>query len=216
MRSLPWPPVMLISDRRQAAPKTLEWVIAAALEGGIRWISLREKDLDPAERLSLLRRLLPRARAVGASIMVHDDVTAAVRLGLDGVHLPDAGNATQARAMLPEALIGQSWHGEYGSAKLNDPALDYLTLSPIFLTESKPGYGPALGPEALLKAARLTTKPLIGLGGIDRDRIAPCRDAGAAGVAVMGELMRSADPAGAAAGLVACFGAPGPQFKTGA
>jgi thiamine-phosphate pyrophosphorylase len=211
VRHLPWPPVLVITDRRQAEPRALEWVIAGVLEGGIRWISLREKDLDPAERLALLRRIQPLVSSAGALLMVHDDLDAAVRLGLDGVHLPDGGDAGLARALLPDALIGQSWHGEAGSAKLNDPVLDYLTLSPIFLTDSKPGYGPALGPEAIARATALTAKPLIGLGGITRDRIALCRDAGASGVAVMGEIMRASDPATLCAGLVACFGPAPPE-----
>ena len=216
MRCLPWPPLLLITDRRQAVAKTLEWVIEAALEGGSRWISLREKDLDPQARLVLLRRILPLATSAGASLMVHDDLAAAVRLGLDGVHLPDTGDPRQARELLPEALIGQSWHGELGASKLNDLALDYLTLSPIFLTESKPGYGPALGLGTLSRATTLTTKPLLALGGIDRDRIALCRGAGAAGVAVMGEIMRSRDPARTAAALVGRFGRPAQSDLSGA
>ncbi len=202
MRSLPQPALLLITDRRQAT-RPLDWVVAAALEGGIRWISLREKDLDPEARFDLLRRLQRLTTAAGAVLMVHDDVDAARRLGLDGVHLPESGDAAQARVLLPEALIGQSWHGDPGAAMIRDPTLDYLSLSPIFLTESKPGYGPALGPEGLQHAAILTKKPLIGLGGIDADKIAACRRAGAAGVAVMGEIMRAGDPSRAAAALVA-------------
>lgn len=206
MRSLPQPPLLLITDRRQAS-RPLDWVVAAALEGGIRWISLREKDLDPEARLDLLRRLQPLTHAASALLMVHEDLDAATRLHLDGVHLPEAGDAARARRLLPEALIGQSWHGEPDAAMLRDPALDYLSLSPIFLTESKPGYGPALGPDGLERAAMLTTKPLIALGGVDAERIVPCRASGAAGVAVMGEVMRAADPCRAAAELVARFAA---------
>lgn len=207
MRCLPQPPLLLITDRLQAGARPLEWVIAAALEGGIRWISVREKDLDPDERLDLLRRIRALTMATGARLMVHDDLAAAARLRLDGVHLPEHGDAARARALLPDGLIGQSWHGDSGAAMLGDPALDYLSLSPIFLTESKPGYGPALGPEGIERATRLTTKALIALGGIAGDKVGSCRDAGAAGVAVMGEVMRATDPARAAAALVARFAA---------
>jgi thiamine-phosphate pyrophosphorylase len=70
---------------------------------------------------------------------------------------------------------------------------DYVTLSPIFLTASKPGYGPALGVAAIGRAADLGI-PVIALGGVTADRLRPCIDAGAAGVAVMGEIMRSDEP----------------------
>ena len=71
---------------------------------------------------------------------------------------------------------------------------DYVTLSPIYLTDSKPGYGPALGIEAL-RAAAGHGIPVLALGGITVATAAACVAAGADGVAVMGEVMRADDPA---------------------
>ena len=78
---------------------------------------------------------------------------------------------------------------------------DYATLSPIFPSASKPGYGPALGVSrfaAVVAAARL---PVIALGGVDATNVASCIDAGAAGVAVMGGVMSATDVAALMAGL---------------
>jgi len=71
---------------------------------------------------------------------------------------------------------------------------DYVTVSPVFVTASKPGYGPALGLDALGKAARLCPGPVVALGGIDAANLGACLAAGARGIAVMGEVMRAADP----------------------
>jgi len=68
-----------------------------------------------------------------------------------------------------------------------------VTLSPIFPTASKPGYGPVLGVAAIGPAANLGIS-VIALGGVTADRVQSCLDAGAAGVAVMGEVMRSDQP----------------------
>jgi thiamine monophosphate synthase len=77
---------------------------------------------------------------------------------------------------------------------------DYVTLSPIFLTSSKPGYGPALGTHILSVRA---SRPIVALGGVDdAAKAAACREAGAAGVAVMGAVMRAADPAAVVKGLL--------------
>ncbi|MGA8817734.1 MAG: thiamine phosphate synthase, partial [Xanthobacteraceae bacterium] len=61
---LPVPPLLVVSDRRQAR-RPLAAVMAAVLGAGCRWISLREKDLPEDEQIILARQLLPRARAAG-------------------------------------------------------------------------------------------------------------------------------------------------------
>ena len=85
---------------------------------------------------------------------------------------------------------------------------DAVTLSPIFASASKPGYGPALGLERLGEvAAAVHPMPVIALGGIeDEAGVRACLDAGAAAVAVMGAVMRAADPAGLFARLVGATG----------
>jgi thiamine-phosphate pyrophosphorylase len=65
---------------------------------------------------------------------------------------------------------------------------DYATLSPIFASASKPGYGPPLGVHALGGAPL----PVYALGGVDETNAAACIAGGAAGVAVMGAAMRGA------------------------
>jgi thiamine-phosphate pyrophosphorylase len=103
---------------------------------------------------------------------------------------------------MPNALIGASAHTpEEAAAKLQAGA-DYATLSPIFLTASKPGYGPAVGLDALARAARVGPGPIVALGGIDAVNIGACIAAGAGGIAVMGEVMRAADPQEVAGQLI--------------
>jgi thiamine-phosphate pyrophosphorylase len=71
---------------------------------------------------------------------------------------------------------------------------DYVTVSPVFLTASKPGYGPALGLDGLAHIVERVAGPVIALGGVTAANAASCRAAGAHGIAVMGEVMRAADP----------------------
>jgi thiamine-phosphate pyrophosphorylase len=82
--SLPFPPVLVITDRRQAK-RPLEEIAAALFAGGCRWLSLREKDLPAAERRALLQRLVALAKDCGATVTVHDDLDAAAALGV-GIH----------------------------------------------------------------------------------------------------------------------------------
>jgi thiamine-phosphate pyrophosphorylase len=201
---LPSPPLLVISDRSQIK-RPLPEVAAAAFCGGCRWFSLREKELPPGERRALLRTLLALGREHGATVTVHDDIEAAVATGADGVHLPGGGDPAAARLRLPHGLIGVSAHSPTEAAAQLAAGADYVTLSPIFLTESKPGYGPAVGLNALAETAGLTDGSVVALGGIDASNLAGCLGAGARGIAVMGEVMRAADPEAAVRRLIAAF-----------
>jgi thiamine-phosphate pyrophosphorylase len=190
---LPEPPLLVISDRCQA-PRPLEGIAEAAFAGGCRWFSLREKDLPAAERRVLLAAMVVLGHRYGATVTVHGDIEAVAATGADGVHLPGGGDPQAARARLPGALIGASAHSAAEAASLLRAGADYVTVSPVFLTASKPGYGPALGLEGLARIAARAPGPVIALGGVTPDDAATCRAAGARGVAVMGEIMRTADP----------------------
>ena len=190
---LPAPPLLVISDRSQAR-RPLSEIAAAAFVGGCRWFSLREKDLPDAERRQLLAELVALGRRFGATVTVHEDTDAAIATGAAGVHLPDGADPAAARLRLPRGLIGVSAHTPAQAAALLAAKADYVTLSPIFPSPSKPEYGPPLGLGALRDAAAQTSGAIVALAGIDEDNAAACLAAGAAGVAMMGEIMRAADP----------------------
>jgi thiamine-phosphate pyrophosphorylase len=195
------PSRLLVITDRKGATQPLEEVVAAVLRGGCRWLSLREKDLGHEERLALLHRIVGLARLFGATISVHGDIEAAAATGV-GVHLPAGASPAQARARLGKgALIGLSVHSARESAAAH-PAADYVTLSPIFPSISKPGYGPALGTQGLAEAVAGARVPIVALGGVTADNLAQCLAAGAAAVAVMGSVMAAADPEAATAALV--------------
>ena len=190
---LPDPPLLVISDRRQAR-LPLERIAEAVFAGGCRWFSLREKDLPPAERRLLLSRLMAIGRDWGATVGVHDDVETAALSGAGAVHLPTGGNPAAARARLAEALIGVSAHSPAEAAAAFAAGADYVTASPVFATASKPGYGPVLDAGGLASIVAAAPGPVVALGGIGARNAAACLAAGAAGVAVMGAIMRAGDP----------------------
>jgi thiamine-phosphate pyrophosphorylase len=198
---LPNPPLLLITDRRQAAAPLAE-ILAAAFAAGCRWASLREKDLPAAEQVVLAGSLLPLARRSGAVFTLHGPPELALAAGVDGVHLPDGGDVAAARALLgPDALIGVSVH----RPKRVDAGADYAVAAPIHPTASKPGYGPVLAHAGLAAAVSAAGCPVIALGGVGLQEIPGCLESGAAGIAVMGGVMRADDPAGETRALLAAF-----------
>ena len=124
-------------------------------------------------------------------------------MGARGVHLPTGGDPREARAMLGDgAIIGVSAHSVEEAARSASCGANYVTLSPIYESASKPGYGPALGACALRAASQLAV-PVVALGGVSLERVGACLEAGAAGVAVMGAVMSAPSIKAAARALVA-------------
>jgi thiamine-phosphate pyrophosphorylase len=200
---VPNPPLLLVTDRRQARRSLFE-IVTAALASGCRWISLREKDLPEDEQVPLARRLLPLAHRSHARLMLHGAAALAQLAGVDGVHLPSGSDAAAARAMLgPDRLIGVSIHTVSEAQAIDPAAADYALAGPAFETPSKPGYGPEIGRKGLAEIAAAARVPVLAIGGINTARIGEVIAAGCAGVAVMGSVMRAADPGTEVAGLLA-------------
>ena len=216
--------LLMVTDRHQAAVPLAE-IVSEAVAAGARWIWLRDRDLPPGERRTLAQRLLALARARGAGLSVGGDVELAAEIGADGLHLAGdsrfgaypyrrtgdhfagicaAPIARPARGSArADRRVGPWRRGRRGAAAAG---ADYATLSPIFATVSKPGYGPALGVAALARAAARGL-PVLALGGVTVDRTHECLRAGAAGIAVMGEVMRAAARPGGVGDVVRRYAA---------
>jgi thiamine-phosphate pyrophosphorylase len=156
---------------------------------------VREKDLDTAALGKLAKEIVDQARSFKACVMVNGDAGAALYAGAAGVHLQAASQVVPARELLGmKALIGVSAHSLEEAREAEAAGANYITLSPVFLTDSKPGYGPALGLAALTEAREQLSLPIVALAGITPCTAASCLKAGAAAIAVMGTVMRSAIP----------------------
>ena len=200
---LPDPLLLLVTDRRQAR-RPLPEIVAAALAAGCRWVSLREKDLPEDEQLPLARTLVRLARKSGAHLMLHGEASLAKLAGADGVHLPSGSDPAAARALLgAEKLIGVSIHTVTEAHAIDPEMVDYALAGPAFETASKPGYGPEIGRKGLRDITQAARVPVLAIGGINAARVAEVLAAGCAGVAVMGGVMRAADPALEVGALIA-------------
>lgn len=191
---LPDPPLLLVTDRRQARLPLAD-VVRAALAAGCRWVSVREKDLSEDDQIALALTLLPIARRHGACLTLHGDAALAKACGADGVHLPAGSDPTAGRALLgPEKLIGVSLHTITEAETIDPDVVDYAVAGPAFETASKPGYGPEIGRKGLGEIARAAPVPILAIGGLNVTRAAEVLAAGPAGIAVMGGVMRAVDP----------------------
>lgn len=173
-------PLLVLTDRTQCDGSLLA-CLTTAVDAGARTVVLREKDLTMCERERLAQQVETLLAPVDGTLII------AGTKG-DRAHLAAADPFPKPRP----ALVGRSCHtaDDLMSAKLE--GCDYATISPLRPTDSKPGYGPALGLDGL---ARLVTlgPPAYALGGVRPEDATDCLAAGATGVAVMGTLMRQPD-----------------------
>jgi thiamine-phosphate pyrophosphorylase len=171
-------------------------IVSEACAAGCRWISLREKDLSEDEQIAIFGSLRRAVQKWQVRATIHGSVHAVKAAGADGVHLMAGSNPIAARAQLGSGpLIGLSIHHLREIEKLPRDVLDYVIAGPVHETESKPGYGPALGAAGI--AAMVSSDnniPVVAIGGITPERASDVIAAGATGIAVMGAVMRSSAP----------------------
>ncbi|MEP9381609.1 thiamine phosphate synthase [Nocardioides sp. KR10-350] len=193
------PRLLLLTDRSQLhLSRGLLPTLAECRDAGLTHVVLRELDEPLARRAAL---------AIAAADLGLTVIAAHTPLpGAAGLHLPAADGASpDVTACRPR---GRSCHTRAEVARAAGEGFDYATLSPYAASDSKPGYGPPLGPGGLADAVPDGRGiPVYALGGITTDNAAEAVAAGAYGVAVMGAVMRAADPAGVVRALIAAVGA---------
>lgn len=194
LRSLPR--LYAITNQSQAqGRRCLLERLDAMFEAGLRLIQVRDKELSDAERFALAQSIEDLAPS-DATVLINGRADISNAVGADGVHRPQSGLPISGiREILNDGIVGVSAHSVEEAQKAQRRGADFITISPVFRTNSKPGYGPPLGLERLKKVCRSVELPVYALAGVSPDSVQSCLDAGAYGVAVMSGLMVAEHPA---------------------
>ncbi|WMS42064.1 thiamine phosphate synthase [Acuticoccus sp. MNP-M23] len=199
------PSVYLVMGPDVADPVALA---RKAVAGGVSLIQWRDKTGSTAEQVALVRALVA---AVPVPVLVNDRADVALIAGAAGVHVGhgDLTPGEARRIVGDEAIVGLTIHTmAEAEAALRQP-IDYGSVGGVFETHSKVNPNPPIGIDgfaaiaAYLKAER--AMKVVAIAGIDAERAALLRAAGADGVAVMSAITRAADPAQAARTLATVF-----------
>jgi thiamine-phosphate pyrophosphorylase len=181
--------------------------VAALLGGGAALLQYRAKGVPTGRRREESTALLALCRGHGVPLIVNDDLSLALAIGADGVHLGrDDATLTEARAALgARAIIGVSCYADLELARAAAAGgADYIAFGSLFPSTTKPEAVPA--PLALLgQARREFSLPVCGIGGITLDNAGAVVAAGGDLLAVIGDLAEAADPESRAAAYRALF-----------
>jgi thiamine-phosphate pyrophosphorylase len=194
----PFPRLCYITDRHSLEPRPLlPFILETIRGGGVDLIQIREKDLSTRELLHLAQAVVEGSHRTATRVTVNDRLDVALAVGAQGVHVGVRSMpAGKVRAAVPgEFWLGVSCHSVEDVHAAASAGADYVLLGPVFETESKLRYGPPLGLEALERAARQTSIPVLALGGVTLERVEPCLKAGATGIAGISIFQKAESPA---------------------
>ncbi|OGW48249.1 MAG: thiamine-phosphate diphosphorylase [Nitrospirae bacterium GWC2_57_9] len=193
----------LITDRKNTKLPLPE-AVRLALQGGVRAIQLREKDLPVRELLELARKLRELTLDFGAKLFINDRVDVAIAVDADGVHLGHQSMPPEpVRRILGKGkLIGVSTHNIVEAKEAEAGGADFITFGPVFFTPSKANFGAAVGLEYLKSAKNRINIPIFGLGGIKSGNLREVFRFGADGVSLISAIFGAQDIRKAAEAIV--------------
>jgi thiamine-phosphate pyrophosphorylase len=186
----------LVTDRNQTGGRDLLWVLEQALDGGVKAIQLREKDLPGRDLFLLAEKTRRLCQAYRAALFINDRVDVALASDAEGVQLGATSIAVApARALLgPQKLIGVSTHSLEEAKIAEQSEADFVLFGPVYYTASKAAYGAPQGLPALKAIVDNISLPVYAIGGMSLENAGSIRNAGVRGVALISAILSAQNP----------------------
>lgn len=193
-------PLLYVIGDRGAFKKDHEWLEALSMAANSLLthenvaLQVRVKgscSISRFRRMQLARTKLDSAIQDGLRVFLNGTITQAQRLGFTHVHLKE--ELLNKPAPNPDNLgIATSTHSIESIKKSADIGASFCVFGPVYVPKSK--NAKPVGVETLRQIVAQSPLDVLALGGIAQERVAPCLDAGAKGVACISSVMRSANP----------------------
>jgi thiamine-phosphate pyrophosphorylase len=184
------------SNNCQMDPK---YVLEQAIEGGITLFQFREKGTGAVtgeKKHHFAKQLQNICKKHKIPFIVNDDVELAIALNADGVHIgQDDESAKEVREKIGDKILGVSTHNLEEVEKAIAQGADYVGIGPIYSTTTKEDAKSAQG-TTLIQEVRNNgiDIPIVGIGGITSENVAPVMKSGGNGVSVITAISLAADP----------------------
>ncbi|HWZ13449.1 MAG TPA: thiamine phosphate synthase [Acidobacteriaceae bacterium] len=174
-------------SRRNISLETFSRDLYAA---GIRCMQYRDKAA-PSAKLLAAARMLRASLPDDVLLFLNDRADICALSNCAGLHIgqEDLSPAGARRVIGTGPLLGISTHNESQIAIANEADVDYIAIGPVFATTSKANPDPVIGLEGVRRARRLTSKPLVAIGGITQSNARSVIEAGADSIAVISALV---------------------------
>jgi thiamine-phosphate pyrophosphorylase len=150
-----------------------------AIKAGARVVQYREKNVSTKEMFEEALKLREICKEI--IFLVNDRIDIAKAVNADGVHIGKSDMPYQAarKLMGKNKIIGVTVHNVNDAKEAQKQGADYIGLSPIFETSTKPDAKNPVGIEMIREVKKHVRLPLVAIGGINLQNAAQIIAAGA-------------------------------------
>lgn len=182
-----------VTDPRLNKGYTVLEQVEFALQGGVKMIQIREKELPLGEYIKLASKALKLTRSHDAYLIINDAVEVVKATGADGLHLGQEDMPLrEARAILgSNVIIGVSVKTVDEAMQAEADGADYVAVNGVFPTATKDDLGYCPGLTGVSRIKQCTRLPVVGIGGINLSNCCSILEAGADGIAVVTAITMS-------------------------
>ena len=176
----------------------------AALQGGVTFLQIREKDRSTREYIALAEKVHALTRKYNVPLIIDDRVDVALAMNAEGVHVgqSDMPVATARRLLGKEKIIGATAKTVPQAMEAYEQGADYLGVGAIYPTTTKVKTV-LTSTDTLRDICNAVPIPANAIGGLNKDNIDVLAGIPIAGVCVVSAIMKAEDPKTAAEELKA-------------
>ncbi len=173
--------------------KSLIDITIEVMQGGVKWIQLRDKNSTRRQVFKTARLLKSITYANNVKLIINDHADIALAVNADGVHLgQDDLPLKEAKKIMDDKIIGISTHSIEEALEAQNGGADYIGFGPTFHTETKDA-GKPKGVDAIMELKKHIHIPIVAIGGIKTENIVDVFKAGVNAVAVSSGIVNSSD-----------------------
>lgn len=169
--------------------KTLISQVKDAINGGITFLQLREKELSYDEFLKEAKEIKKLTDEANIPFVINDNVKLALECNADGVHVGQNDmKAADVRALIgKDKILGVSAHTVEEAIIAEKNGADYLGVGAVFSTSTKKD-ATSVSFDLLKKICNSVSIPVVAIGGITKENISELKDSNINGVAVVSAI----------------------------
>ena len=183
-----------VTDRGWLNGDTLYHQVEQAIQGGVTFVQLREKELDEDQFLEEAKEIQGLCRKYHVPFVINDNVKIAAQIDADGVHVgqSDMAAGDVRKKLGPDKIIGVSAQTVEQALLAQKMGADYLGVGAVFHTGSKAD-ADDVSHDTLRAICEAVDIPVIAIGGIGTQNVMQLSGSGICGIAVISALFAQPD-----------------------